>query len=101
MHVFRYFVTEQVWILNILKNHYISVIINAGLKRYKFSKNKCNKETVINIPFCYHVSFSSYENNIVKTTFLPDTPIIFAYFGRINFISRANLTLKKYFNHNK
>ena len=50
------------------------VIINVGLKRYKFQKNAIKK--LVNIPFCYRVSFSSYENNIVKTMFLPDALIV-------------------------
>ena len=29
----------------------MSIIINIGYKRYKFSENEFNKETVINIPF--------------------------------------------------
>ena len=76
-------------------------MINVGLKRPKFSKNKCNRETVINTPFSYHVSFSSYENNIVKTTFLPDVLVIFSYFGRINLISQKNLILEKSFNRKR
>ena len=101
MHLFRHFVFERVWILNMLTNIYITVIINIGWKRYKFSKKKCNKETVICTGFCSHASFSSYENNIVETIFLPDALIIFAHFERINLILQANLTLKKYFNCNR
>ena len=49
----------------------MSVIINIGYKRHKLSKNKCDKEAVINIHFLL---------TCVKTTVIPVALIILAFF---------------------
>ena len=49
----------------------MSVIINIGYKRHKLSKNKCDKEAVLNIRFLL---------TYVKTTFIPVVLIILAFF---------------------
>ena len=73
----------------------MSAMISIGLRRYKFSKNNAIKRPLWISIFVKCVSFSSYENNIVKKTIFPDVLIILAHFGRINSISGLNLTIRK------